>query len=85
MALGVADGDGVSLAGGLVLAEGDGCWVGPGVGEPLGLPDWAGMPWAVRPDGLMLAGPDAELDGRCWRGDRDGSPRDAWRPGRPTA
>jgi hypothetical protein len=39
VALGVADGDGVAPAGGLVLAEGDGCWVGPGVGEPLGVPD----------------------------------------------
>jgi hypothetical protein len=49
MALAVADGDGVAPTGGARLAEADGCWVGTGVGESLGLPDGSGLPGAGLP------------------------------------
>jgi hypothetical protein len=74
-----------------VLAEGDGCWVGVGVGEPPGLPwpgwpdrpglPWPGLPCSGRPDGLPLGVPDADLDGLWWRGEPDQEPWDTRRSG----
>ncbi len=57
------------LAGGPVLAEGDGCWVGTGVGEPPGLADWPGLPWLGltspgRPDGKPPSVPGRGPDGQ---------------------
>ena len=73
MVLPVADGDGLAPPGGARLAEGDGCWVGTGVGESLGLPDGSGLPdpwwpgdcWPGHqiPDGRPLAVPDGEPEG----------------------
>jgi hypothetical protein len=47
-----ADGDGVAPGEGARLAEGDGCWVGAGVGESVELPDGSGLP------GPELPGPE---------------------------
>ena len=44
LGLGAAEGDGVALPGGLALADGEGCWLGWGVGRPPGLPDWPAGP-----------------------------------------
>ena len=75
--LGEAVGDGAAPADGLELAHGDGCWVGPGVGDPPGVPGWPGLYWPglywpEEPDGPPPAVPGAELAGQCRYGEPEG-------------
>jgi hypothetical protein len=96
LALAAAGGDGVAPGEGARLAEGDGCWVGAGVGESVGLPDGSGLPgaglpgpglpdprWPGRwwPDGRPPAVPDGEPEGRWRRGEPDVDPRAVRRSG----
>ena len=92
MVLAAADGDGVAPPEGARLAEGDGCWVGAGVGESLGLPDGSGLPGAGLP-GPGLPGP--RWPGAWWPGHQrpggrplavpDGEPEACWWRGEPDA
>jgi hypothetical protein len=92
MVLAVADGDGVAAPEGARLAEGDGCWVGAGVGESLGLPDGSGLPGAGLPGPGL---PDPRWPGAWWPGHQrpggrpltvpDGEPEGWWSRGEPDA
>jgi hypothetical protein len=72
--------DGVAPGVGARLTEGDGCWVGAGVGEPVGLPDGSGLPVPGVPgQGLPGQGLPGRLPGTgLWPGVR-------WADGRPPA